>query len=86
MAGTTYYSGSAADHLSRARAILDAHVTSNGTGRCLACGSPGPCWRREGAVRVFSRSLRLPLGQLAGSRLALVDARPVVPSPVPLAG
>ncbi len=47
----------------RARALLDEHVTSKGDGRCVACGSPGPCWRREEAVAIFSRTLRLPADQ-----------------------
>jgi hypothetical protein len=45
--------------LSKARRLLDAHVTSSVTGRCLACGTPGPCYKRENAVVIFSRTLRL---------------------------
>jgi hypothetical protein len=63
MEATTYYAISAEQLLIEAQAVLDEHVTSSGTGRCLACDSAGPCWRREGAVAIFSRSLRLPVRQ-----------------------
>jgi hypothetical protein len=73
--GNTYYAVSASDLLSTAQAILDEHVTSSGTGRCTACDSPGPCWRRESAVVIFSRSLRLPLRRPGASQPALINAR-----------
>ncbi len=70
----TYYAVSAEGLLKQAQETLDLHVTSSATGRCLACGSPGPCWRRESAVVIFSRSLRLPMRQPGASRPELVGA------------
>src|SRR5947207_2993068 len=55
---TTYYAMTAEDQLAAAQRVLDLHVTSSATGRCLACGSMGPCYKRETAVVIFSRSLR----------------------------
>lgn len=86
MEGNTYYAASAAGQLSEAQSILDAHVTSSGTGRCLACGSPGPCWRRESAVAIFSRSLRLPTRRPGASRPELINARCVNSPRLPVAG
>lgn len=86
MTGPTYYAKSAAGLLKEAQRILDVHVTSSGTGRCLACGSPGPCWRRESAVAIFSRSLRLPLRRPGASLPELVNARKITDSPLLLAG
>jgi hypothetical protein len=81
----TYYAVNAEQHLNAAQKVLDQHVTSSATGRCVACGSLGPCWRREGAVAIFSRTLRLPLRRPGASRPALINARRVVPSGLPLA-
>ena len=75
--GVTYYAISAEQCLIEAQAILDEHVTSSGTGHCLACGSPAPCWRRESAVAIFSRSLRLPIRRPGASRPELINARRV---------
>ena len=75
MDGNTYYAASAARQLSEAQKILDLHVTSSATGRCLACSSPGPCWRRESAVAIFSRSLRLPTRRPGASHPELINAR-----------
>lgn len=83
MSGNTYYAVSAEQLLSQAQTTLDEHVTSSATGRCLACDSPGPCWRRESAVVIFSRSLRLPVRQPGASRPELVGARRV---PVAVSG
>lgn len=77
MTGDTYYAISADRLLSRAQAVLDEHVTSSATGRCLACESAGPCWRRESAVAIFSRSLRLPVRRPGASRPELLNARRV---------
>ncbi len=63
MSTTTYYAMTADKQLAAAQQVLDTHVTSSATGRCLACGSLGPCYRRENAVVVFSRTLRLPRRQ-----------------------
>ncbi|MEU4424193.1 hypothetical protein AB0F81_26505 [Actinoplanes sp. NPDC024001] len=73
-AANTYYAVSADQALSEAQAVLDEHVTSSSTGRCLACDSLGPCWRRESATRVFSRTLRLPTRQPGATRPELVGA------------
>jgi hypothetical protein len=74
MAGNTYYADSAEHLLSAAQATLDEHVTSSATGRCLACDSLGPCWRRENAVVIFSRTIRLPLRQPGASKPELINA------------
>jgi hypothetical protein len=74
MTGNTYYAMSARELLSAAQVVLDDHVTSSATGRCLACGSLGPCWRRENAVVIFSRTLRLPTRQPGATRPELVGA------------
>lgn len=74
MTGNTYYAATTRDPLSDAQATLDEHVTSSATGRCLACDSPGPCWRRENAVIIFSRTLRLPTRSPGASRPELVGA------------
>ena len=59
MTAKIYYAR-AADQLAEAQRTLDTHVTSSQHGRCIACGAPGPCPRRETAVVMFSRTLRLP--------------------------
>ena len=74
---TTYYAISADRQLSEAQQVLDTHVTSRATGRCVECGTLGPCWRRESAVVVFSRTLRLPTRQPGASRPALINKRPI---------
>ncbi|MFI1997018.1 hypothetical protein [Actinoplanes sp. NPDC020271] len=84
MAGSTYYATSAEQMLSHAQTILDEHVTSSATGRCLACGSFGPCWRRESAVAIFSRSLRLPARLPGASKPELINARRISSAPPPL--
>lgn len=74
MTGNIYYARSTDQQLSEAQALLDEHVTSSATGRCLACDSLGPCLRRENAVVVFSRTLRLPARQPGATRPGLVGA------------
>lgn len=74
MTESMYYAESAQQQLSRAQQILDEHVTSSATGRCLACGALGPCWLREGAAAIFSRSLRLPIRRPGASRPELINA------------
>ncbi len=85
MSGSTYYAVSAAQLLADAQKTLDVHVTSSATGRCLECESLGPCWRRESAVAIFSRSLRLPLRHPGASRSELINARRVSQDPLLLA-
>jgi hypothetical protein len=60
MTPTTYYAVTAQAQLTEAQRLLDTHVTSSADGRCVACGTPGPCYKREAAVVIFSRTLRLP--------------------------
>lgn len=76
-AAPTYYSVIAGQQLRQAQAVLDLHVTSSATGRCVECGTLGPCWRRENAVVVFSRTLRLPVRRPGASQPALINARRV---------
>ncbi len=71
-ATTTYYATTADEQLAQAQRTLDAHVTSSATGRCLACGAPGPCYKRETAVVIFSRTVRLPRRQPGATHPELV--------------
>jgi len=77
MTSTTYYAMTADEQLAEAQHTLDTHITSSATGRCLVCGTFGPCYRRETAVVVFSRSLLLPRRQPGATRPELVGARRV---------
>lgn len=71
---TTY---SAAEQLEQAQTVIDLHVTAT-DGRCRACGAWGPCYRRETAVKLFSRFLRLPRRVPGASRPELVGAKRIV--------
>ncbi len=75
MTATTYYAMTADEQLAEAQRTLDTHITSSANGRCLQCGTPGPCYKRETAVVIFSRSLRLPLRRPGATRPELVGAR-----------
>ena len=77
MTSTTYYAMTADEQLAEAQHTLDTHITSSATGRCLVCGTFGPCYRRETAVVIFSRSLLLPRRQPGATRPELVGARRV---------
>lgn len=77
MTTTTYYARTADQQLGEAQRVLDTHVTSSADGRCIACGSYGPCYKRENAVVIFSRTLRLPRRQPGATRPELVGARRV---------
>ena len=77
MSATTYYAATAAERLAEAQRTLDTHITSSATGCCLACGTLGPCYKRENAVVIFSRAMRLPLRQPGATRPELVGARRV---------
>lgn len=86
MTATTYYAASADQQFAVAQRTLDTHVTSSANGRCIAYGEPGPCWRREPAVKVFSRTLRLPQRVPGASQPELIGARRLfVPSAKPWA-
>lgn len=69
-----YHGLSADEQLVAACAVLTDHATSKSTGCCVKCGSSGPCWRRETAVVVFSRTSRLPTRNPGPSRPTLADA------------
>ncbi len=75
MTATTYYGMTADEQLADAQRTLDTHITSSANGRCLLCGAPGPCYKRETAVVIFSRTLRLPRRQPGATRPELVGAR-----------
>jgi hypothetical protein len=77
MTATTYFALRADEQLTAAQRTLDTHITSSATGRCLACGSFGPCYKRETAVVIFSRTLRLPRRLPGATRPELVGARRV---------
>jgi len=76
MTTTTYYGGTAEQQLSEAQHLLDTHVTSSADGRCLVCRTPGPCPRRETAVSIFSRTVRLPRREPGATRPEAIG-RPV---------
>ncbi len=75
MTATTYYAMTADEQLGEAQRVLDTHVTSSANGRCMACGTQGPCYKRENAVVIFSRTLRLPRRTPMATRPELVGAR-----------
>lgn len=77
MTTTTYYTETARHRLADAQRVLDTHITSSGTGRCLACSRPGPCPDREQAATVFFLALRLPMRRPGATRPELVLARRV---------
>ena len=72
----TTYTGEC-QQLAIAQRVLDEHITSSVDGRCVQCGVPGPCYRRETAVVVFTRFLRLPRRIPGLTRPELVGARRV---------
>jgi len=58
-----------------AQRIIDSHPVCSGTGRCLRCDVPGPCWYRESALMVFRTSGTLPRRWPGASRPELIGAR-----------
>lgn len=60
-----------------AQGVLDTHVVSSATGRCLHCAQPGPCTERENAVALISRTIWLPVRRPLASRPALIGSRRV---------
>lgn len=68
------------EQLAIAQNVLDRHVTSSATGRCLECGVPGPCLRRETAAAVFTRHEQLPRRIPGLTRPDLVGARRIHPN------
>jgi hypothetical protein len=75
MTSTTYYADTADRQLTEAQQILDTHITSSADGRCGACDIPGPCWRRESAIVIFSRTVRLLRGTPGATRAELLGAQ-----------
>jgi hypothetical protein len=75
MTTTTYFGATADERLAEAQRTLNTHATSSATGRCLTCGTPGPCYKRENAVGIFSRTLRLPRRHPGATRPELMGAR-----------
>jgi hypothetical protein len=73
---TTSYARKANDQLAQARGTLDKHITSSINGHCLGCGTPGPCYKRENAVVIFSRAVRLPPCPSGATQPDSVGARP----------
>ncbi|ROO58367.1 hypothetical protein EDC02_0117 [Micromonospora sp. Llam0] len=68
----TYLGGG---QLEEAQAALTQHVVSCADGKCLACGTLGPCAAHEQAARVFSLSAHLPRRTPGASRPELSGAR-----------
>src|SRR2546430_16819881 len=75
MTTTTYYTMTADQQLAKAQRTLDTHITSSATGRCLACGTFGPCYRRGNAGGVFFPGLLVPRRQPGGAPAGLINAR-----------
>ena len=63
--------------LAEAQAVLNLHATSSATGLCRVCGIPGPCFRCDTAMSVFSRYHRLPRRIPGLSKPELIGARRV---------
>jgi hypothetical protein len=76
MTTNVYRAGTYEAQLAEAQNVLDTHVTSSVDGRCRECGTPGPCYRRETAVVIFSRTLRLPRRVPQATRPDLVRRGP----------
>jgi hypothetical protein len=68
---TTYLSVAGLDQLAALQAELDAHIVSDLSGRCIACGDLEPCTRRGEISAAFLAYRRLPARQpgLAASHL-----------------
>ncbi len=45
MTATTHHAMTADQQFAAAQRTLDTHITSSGTGLCLACGILGPCYK-----------------------------------------
>ena len=72
---TTY--DDAERQLAEAQAVLNLHATSSATGLSGVCGIPGPCFRCDTAMSVFSRYHRLPRRIPGLSKPELIGARRV---------
>lgn len=69
------YGGAATDQIDNAQEVLDQHLVSSVTGRCMVCGVLGPCQRRETAAALFFVSRWLPRRRPGATRPELVGAR-----------
>lgn len=69
---TTYVGG---DQIAWAQAVLELHTVSSADGRCLSCGTPGPCIDHERAAGVFAVALRLPRRVPGATQPQLIGAR-----------
>src|SRR6266568_1102493 len=73
------------EQLAEARSTLDTHLTCTATGRCRACGTSAPCWRRETAVAIFSRTVRVPhrafIGTGTPELTERIESRFAIPAP-----
>jgi hypothetical protein len=65
------------DQLAAAQEALNRHATSGANGRCVTCDLPGPCFRRETALALFSRFTRMPTRTPGQARPELIGARRV---------
>ena len=73
-----YYGATAEEQLAAAQQALVEHATGI-DGRCRRCGTKGPCYKRETAVSIFSRSLRLPCRRPGASQPELLGVAAAVP-------
>ncbi|TDC38827.1 hypothetical protein E1166_17620 [Micromonospora sp. KC213] len=71
---TTYPGGGRID---AAQDALQRHAVSSADGRCVSCGTLGPCREHERAMKVFKLSLRLPKRIPGATRPELIGARRV---------
>jgi hypothetical protein len=66
----------------QAQHLLDLHVTSAVTGRCLVCRRPGPCAARVAAERLFAEYGLLPARRPAAAvHTGEFDMQPAEPFP-----
>lgn len=65
----------ARDEIDEAVSILDTHITSSGTGRCIKCGVFGPCPTRTQGLMVMTRALWLPRRKPGVTQPELVGAK-----------
>lgn len=52
------FAGRPDDQLAEAQQVLDLHATSSADGRCLACGTIGPCHRKCAELHLMQRGIR----------------------------
>jgi hypothetical protein len=74
----TYRGTAVVDPLLTAQRILDVHIISCASGRCVVCGSARTCAARDQAMAAFARAARLPSRRPGASHPELLGARRVV--------